>query len=97
MTGEKITTKKFKGQELQNLLAALGCPGQMPTAGRLGLKQERDYLARRMCIWRQDANIINEGNLKDLITRSELKLEHATRFLNRRAYKLGIEVLQSLA
>ena len=28
MKGEKITTKKFKGKELQDLIAAIACPGK---------------------------------------------------------------------
>ena len=81
MTGEKITTKKFKGQELQNLLAALGCPGKA-MGGRIGFQE--GTIPSTQCV-RAGANIINEGNLKNL---SQGQRINAERFLNG-AYKLG--------
>ena len=78
MTGEKITTKKFKGQELQNLLAALGCPGKA-MGGRIGFQE--GTVPSTQCV-RAGAKIVNEGKFDKL---SPSQQKNLTSFLNRAA------------
>jgi hypothetical protein len=73
MKGEKITTKKFKGQELQNLLAALGC-------GSDRLPSQAGGTPTRECIL-AGANKINNPSL----IKPGAETRNATQFLNRAA------------
>ena len=87
---EQFVQEKLKGfgdkdfQNLNKYLAALGCPGKA-MGGRIGFQEGTTPTTR--CV-QAGANIINEGNVKNL---SQGQRINAERFL-KGAYKLGRNV-----
>ena len=80
--GSTMTLEKAaKDESLKKIIAALGCPGKAK-GGRIGFQE--GTVPSTQCV-RAGANIINEGNVKNLSRGQRINVE---KFLNG-AYKLG--------